>query len=697
MKIWHQYPFIRLVIPVIIGIITAIYIDLPIFIPSYLFIGIIVIYGVIVFVFPKKVGYKFRWITGVLINIFLVFAGYQLTILNTPRFDKQNIIHYSKSSNEFIIQVTEPVSEKSNSYKVVARSIMLKDKPGWKKISGNIILYFEKDTSVRQIKFGDQLVIQTNLNEVKPPQNPGEFNYKKYLSNKGIYMQGFVRGGQWQVIKRNTGNPVKAFGISIRNKFLEIFESQHIQGREFAVVSAILLGYDDKLDAEQQREFSGAGAMHILCVSGLHVGIIYVILSNLLVFLNRKKSLRIVKVFILLLLIWCYALITGFSPSVLRASTMFSFIIIGQSMKRKTNIYNSLAGSAFLLLGINPYILTQVGFQLSYIAVLGIVTLHRPIYILIIPGNWLLRNIWQITVVSIAATLATFPLSLYYFHQFPNLFLVTNLVAIPASMLIIYTGILVLIFSPLTVISGLFAKILTGIIWFLNFSVKWIEGLSFSTTTGISINNIEMILIFGLILCLTILFLQKKRIFTFYILGFSLLLLLSFTYRSYYNKNQRRIVVYNINKTTAIDFIDGKQVLLLSDSLLNKNREDYHIQNNWTASGINRKEKGDINNPKIVNRYLCKNRSFIQFYNKKILIVGPEFQIFPVTEKMKVDYIVFSQNPKLVMADLIDNFEFDELIFDSSNSYWKINRWILECEEEGIEYYAVQQKGAWEI
>ncbi|OQX80487.1 MAG: hypothetical protein B6D61_01860, partial [Bacteroidetes bacterium 4484_249] len=388
MKIWHQYPFIRLVIPVIIGIISAVYLDLPLFIPSSLLTGIIVIYAIIIFVFSKKVGYKLRWISGALINIFILLAGYQLTILNTPKFDRQNIINYSTLSDKFLIQVTEPVAEKPNSYKVVANALLFKDSIEWKKISGKIILYFEKDSLVRDIEYGDQLVIHTRLNEVKPPQNPGEFNYKKYLSNKGIYHQGFVKCGQWQILKRNTGNPVKAFGIALRNKFLEIFESNHLTGREFAVASAILLGYDDKLDADQQREFSGAGAMHILCVSGLHVGIIYVILSNLLIFLNKKRNLRIIKVFVLLILIWFYALITGFSPSVLRASTMFSFIIIGQSMKRKANIYNSIAASAFLLLVINPYIITQVGFQLSYIAVLGIVTLYRPIYILLIPDNW---------------------------------------------------------------------------------------------------------------------------------------------------------------------------------------------------------------------------------------------------------------------------------------------------------------------
>ncbi|MCD4665831.1 MAG: competence protein ComEC family protein [Bacteroidales bacterium] len=696
MKFWHQYPFIRLIIPIIAGIVSAISVDKPLHIPVAVTIGILVLYFLLVFVFSKLSSYKYRWLSGILINIILIIIGYEITILNTPKFNKNNISALTEKSQEFIVRVTEPVSEKPNSYKIVVEALYYKDSLEWNITSGKAILYLEKDSLAREIGYGDKMIIQTKLNEIKPPQNPGEFNYKRYLANKGTYNQSYIKSKNWLIIDNNGGNPIKALGISIRTKFLKILESQNIKGKEFAVASAILLGYDDKLDSEQQKEFAGAGAMHILCVSGLHVGIIYVILNNLLLFMDKKRWARFLKVFMLLLLIWIYALITGFSPSVLRASTMFSFIILGRSMKRKPNIYNSLAASAFLLLAINPYIITQVGFQLSYIAVIGIVMIYKPVYNVFIPGNWLLRKIWQITVVSIAATISTFPLSIYYFHQFPNLFLVTNLIAIPASMLIIYTGLIVLLTSPVPVISGLFAKALTGIIWFLNFSVKWIEGLPFSTIQGIYINFFEMVLIFGLLISLIILLLQRRKLIIYYSIVCFAILMLSFTFGKFQNLNRQSIVVYNINKSSSLDFIDGKQCYLLADSLLlkDKNKQAYHIQNNRWQSGVDQDKIFDIRNDQIADGHLLKRNNFIQFFDKRLLIIDPLFKFYPFNKKIKVDYIVISQNPKIKISDLKGCIDFSQVIFDSSNSGWRIKKWSKECQESGTNFYDVKQMGA---
>ncbi|MEZ5196593.1 MAG: ComEC/Rec2 family competence protein [Bacteroidales bacterium] len=435
--------------------------------------------------------------------------------------------------------------------------------------------------------------------------------------------------------------------------------------------------------------------MHILCVSGLHVGIIYVILNNLLLFLNRKRLLRITKVVLLLLLIWTYALITGLSPSVLRASTMFSFIIIGNSMKRKANIYNSLSASAFVLMIFNPFIITQVGFQLSYLAVFGIVMLYKPIVNLFIPGNMVVRWIWQISVVSIAATLATFPLSLFYFHQFPNLFLLTNLVAIPASMLIIYTGILVLIFSPLPILSGLVAKILAGIIWILNFMVNRIEGLTFSVSKNIYINGMEMIIIFGIGISLLIVSLQGKKKYVFPLLVCASLLLISFTYRNYTSLNQKSIVIYNISKTSAIDFISQKSDFLLADSLLTPNKMEYHINNFWTAQKVRNHSRFELMDSIRTSSVFFKLNNFIQFHDKRLILINRDFPVIAFPQKMRVDYIILSGSPFLKIEELNACFVFDKIVFDASNSLWMVNKWKEECKESGIDFYDVKTNGAW--
>ncbi len=436
--------------------------------------------------------------------------------------------------------------------------------------------------------------------------------------------------------------------------------------------------------------------MHILCVSGLHVGIIYFILNSLLLFLNKKRSTRILKVIILLLLIWLYALITGFSPSVQRAATMFSFVIIGGLYKRKINIYNSLAASAFLLLLINPFIVTQVGFQLSYLAVFGIVWLYKPICNLFVPGNWLLRKIWQISVVSITATLATFPLSLLYFHQFPNLFLLTNLIAIPAATLIIYAGILVLFFSWVPYLSSIFSFLLVKTIWFLNFTVSLIEGLSFSTFRGVYVENFEAILIYCLIVTIAFFFVYRKKRYSIYALGLIIILLLSISYRSYQNLNQDKIIVYNVRNSTAIDFIkSGKGVLLMDSTLIvNQDKIQYHVANSRIKSGIGINENYLPIENDILDGHLYKKGNFVQFGNKRLLVINDNFKLYSSDIKIHVDFILLTKNTRINIADILNNFEFAELIIDNSNSYWNINRWIEECDKLELKYHLISKQGA---
>jgi competence protein ComEC len=698
MKIWHQYPFVRLLIPLIAGIVLALISGIPFGIPLWVFVMLILIFLLIVFVRPLRVPYKFRWLLGLFLNLTLIVAGYLLTFINTPLFDKNNINNFISATDEFIVRVDEPVSEKANSWKVIAKVLTLRDSSHWSRAGGKVILYFEKDTGISSIQYGDILIINSTLEKVKSPQNPGEFNYSKYLSNKGIYNQGYVRSEAWELLAYNRGNPLKALGIRIRNKFMSILRENNVAGREFAVASAILLGADDYLDADQRRAFAGAGAMHILCVSGLHVGIIYLVLNSLLAFLNKNRILKILKVILLLFLIWLYALITGFSPSVSRAATMFSFIIVGASMRRRSNIYNILAASAFVLLVFNPYLITEVGFQLSYIAVAGIVWIYKPLSNLFIPDNKIVQFIWRITVVSFAATLTTFPLSLFYFHQFPFLFLVTNLIAIPFSMIIIYTGLLVLATSFVPSVSAIIGMLLSKFVWILNASVEYIEGLPFATYRGAFLSAVELLLIFSLTISIIVVLMNHRKSFVYLFLSFTLFLLSSFTFRKYESLKQRNIIVYDIGKVSAFQLTNGKKAILIADSafLVDTANQEYHILNNLWMHGIKVFDRVDIAEENI-NGFVLKINSFIQFYEKRIFIVDEKTELFPSDDKIKVDYLILSHNSTIRVENLLRSIDFRKLIFDSSNSSWKVKQWKAECLEAGVDYYDVRERGAFTV
>ena len=693
MNNWHSFPFVRILIPFILGVISASTILLSSPLILYL-TAILLLCSALLILFKKQIHYKFRWVAGLVFSLFLFFIAYELTILNTSTLNWQNISHITNPEN-LIVRISDPVTERPNSFKTSAAVLFADNGQEWQQAKGNIIIYFEKSEQVCQVQYGDVLMIPGSLSEINPPQNPGEFNYKKYLGNKGIYHSAFIKTGGWQMIESGQGFWLKSAGIKTRNHLLQILTSNGIKGDEYAVASAILLGYDENLDADIKRQFAGAGAMHILCVSGLHVGIIYVIFNSILFFLKRNKYLQILKVILLLLFIWSYATITGFSPSVLRASTMFSFIIIGRGLKRKANIYNMLAASALLLLVINPYMLMEVGFQLSYIAVTGIVLLYKPIYNLWIPEIWAVDKIWQISVVSIAATIATFPLSIFYFHQFPNLFFITNLVAIPASMLIIYLGLGIMAFSWVPILSAFFGKLLSFVLIGLNFSVGWIEGLSFATSRGIYINRIELILItLFIISMITLYFYKRKRPL---IISMVLLVFLGFSFlsRQVINLKQKKIVVYKVKGETAIDFISGKQNVLLTDTSLisNPGNLDYNVKGNWTNHGIHKNLQLPFSNERITNDGLFKINNFIFFKNKVIVLIYNDE--VPLGENIiEVDYVIISGKPNISMKELTDNINCKEIIFDSSVPYWKANQFKDECQKIGRLCYDVNERGA---
>jgi competence protein ComEC len=696
MNFWHQFPFIRIIIPFVAGILTAIIPDFPFHVPVILLISLVIIIGLLLLVpadFKKR---WLLWLTGIMVNAVLFFSGYQLTEMKTPKLDPTNISGCYKQSEKYLIQLTEPITERPNSFKVIAKVLAFSDSLGWKSLSGKVMIYFEKDTLAASLEYGDKMVMQAQFKEVEAPKNPEEFNYKRYLSNKGIYHQGFIRGGNWKLLESDCGNPVYQIAYRVRMKLLTILESNHIKGAEYAVASAILLGYDEYLDSEQKADYSGSGAMHILCVSGLHVGIIVLIFERLLFYLNRRTTLRVIKVLVIVLIVWFYALITGLSPSVLRASAMFSFLVMGKSMKRKPDAFNTLALSAFALLVLDPYMLTDVGFQLSYLAVAGILLLYQPVYKLFLPNNRVLDYFWQTTAVSIAATVTTFPLSILYFHQFPNLFLLTNLVAIPLSMVIIAIGLLVLFFSFFPLLSGLLAKILVFTIWFLNHSVSTIENLPIAVTRGLFINFYEAIFIFLALSGVVYLINIRSRKVLFFILPVIILLFGSFTFRKVINLNHKNIVVYNIRNSTAIDFISGRNNVLLTDSLLlsDKSGINYHISNHWVKCGIKYTEH-EILQYDFQKEYLYKSGNLLQFYDKTIALTGDMINLNSDRNKVKTDFLILTSNFNMSVSSLAAVFDFSELIIDSSSPRWKINEWTKECDQLGIRYHSTADQGAW--
>ncbi|MGZ4059285.1 MAG: ComEC/Rec2 family competence protein, partial [Bacteroidia bacterium] len=582
-KVWNQAPLIRLFLPFLIGIISAIYFPFLFEKALYLISALIVVVAAIVLIPELNISYRRSFWFGCIINSTIFLLAYQLTIYKTEKFSPNHFSKIHDSSHIFYAKLSDSFIEKDRSLKVVLEITSAKVKDKWVSTCGKAMIYLKKDSSSLKLKYGDELLLKADFKEIPAPQNPEEFDYKGFLAFHNVFEQAYVKNGEWLSTRINSGNPVLKYSIGLRNRLLNVLIENHLTGDEFSVGAALLLGYVDKLDADIISAYASTGALHVLSVSGLHVAIVYIVFSWCLFFLDKIRYGPIIKAVLLILFLWFYAALTGLSPSVLRAATMFSFIIIAKTFNRNTNIYNTLAASAFFLLLINPYLIMDVGFQLSYLAVVGIVYIHPKIKNWFQPKNWLFKQIWGITAVSIAAQIATFPLGLHYFHQFPNYFLLSNLVVIPISTVIIYVGISVFSFSKIPLFAKYLSICFTWSIWLLNSSVKWIEKLPYSLIQGIHISVFETWLMYILIILFFCYFTLRKYNYLIYALAGTILILCIQVSEQFHEFNQKEIVVYNIPKTSAVDFITGKNNILLTDSVFAKNESAilFHIKHNW--------------------------------------------------------------------------------------------------------------------
>lgn len=699
MSVGAHIPLARLIVPLAAGIITSLTVRFDV--PSKTFLYTYLLFWISGILARRIFSSDFpgRWVFGVWAFLFLFTTGYHISQNHREINRPDHFSHFADAGGQLLLRVREPASEKARSWQVIAEVERLFGDSTDRRVKGKILLYLEKDSLAAGLRYGDYLLLGNDYREVQAPRNPGEFNYQGFLALRNIYHQAWRASGTWQKTGENRGFFLIQWALGLREKALEVFRRNGPGDKEFAVVSALVLGYRDFLDEDLQREFAGAGAMHVLCVSGLHVGIIYLVLKFLLGFLSRFGQGRNIQTALILLLLWFYAGITGFSPSVLRATIMFSFVALGQGLGRPTSIYNNLAASALLLMVINPWIITQVGFQLSYLAVISIVALQPVFYQLATFRNPLLDKAWALLCVSLAAQLATAPLSLYYFHQFPNYFLVTNLIVVPLAGLVIYAALGALVFSAVPGLGYLMGKTLFGLAFVMHQSVHFIEGLPYSTLSGVYINLPEMLGLLLILMFLSLFFAGGYR----KILSMALLALLlvasSFSVRSINSLRHRAMVVYCINRGGTIDFIQGRQAFCLhcpeEDS--EPPPVDYQVSGNrlqWGVRQVAEVQLSGQEDPTGSVFPFSRKGPFIQFGGKHLFLLDPDCPEELVTPTFLIDYLIISRCPRHDPGNILECLQPGMVIVDGSNYDWISRLWKEVCREAGIECWIIREQGA---
>lgn len=385
---------------------------------------------------------------------------------------------------------------KANSSENLLAVFAIKREQGWRSQKALVLVYHQLEDALYP---GQVIWVPTNPELVAPPSFPDEFNYKRFLAAKGIHFRQFL-GKKLQVLPLKPSNELNFAMEHLRNYFAGVI-NQYVQRPESKQIAlALLLGQKESLAKEVKQAYSATGTQHILAVSGLHVGIIYSILLLPLTFFKQKGQLLQKSYLVLVLgLIWIYALMTGFSPSVVRAVVMFSLVTLGQMRKRKPSIWNILAFSALLLLVLDPAIQTDLGFQLSYLAVAGIVGLQPILLRLWAPSNRVLDYFWQMATVTLAAQLITSPLTLHYFHTFPTYFLVANLLIVPLSYIILCVGVPFLLLAWIPMVGSFLGASVDFLLFIQNEITYTLQDLPAAVWQGIHLSLVGMLAIWGML------------------------------------------------------------------------------------------------------------------------------------------------------------------------------------------------------
>ena len=682
---WKKAPFVKLLLAMIAGIIVQWRLQLGTntwwIILSIAFIALLSF-----FIIPFFNRYRFAFVNGIVACILFFSIGAMLAWQKDVRNNKQWLGNFYQQQNGLIVTLDEPPVEKTKSIKANATVSYLLQNGKSIPVKGKIILYFKKDSSL-QLTYGSQILFRKSLQEIKNSGNPGGFDYKRYSLFQGITHQVYLKPDEFEVLNGKQEKWFRKFIYSTREKVLNILRTNIKGDRELGLAEALLIGYKDDLDQSLVQSYTNTGVVHIIAISGLHLGLIYWLLALLLNPLRKRKKTRWLGPVLIISGLWLFSLLAGAQPSILRSALMFTCIVLGESLSKKTSIYNTMAVSAFILLCINPYWLWDVGFQLSYAAVLSIIIFMRPIYNWFYIKNKLLDFLWKLNAVTLAAQILTVPLSIYHFHQFPNLFILTNFLAVPLSSAILLLEIFLCVISFIPAVAILVGKLIAWLIWLMNTYIEKIEAIPFSLWDGLQINILQAILLLLFAVGISYWLMEKStkglKLGLFALLGFVALRSYSFMQ----SNQQQKIIVYNVPQKRAIDIVNGRNYFFVGDSdlLTNDFARNFHLKPSRVLYRIT--DVDTLDN-------LLVHENYMNYHGKRILLLDETVFFTPQHTKPSIDLLVISKNPKVYMKNLAASLDIKQVVFDGSVPAWKTVYWKKDCDSLHIPWHDVATKGA---
>ncbi|WP_433834897.1 ComEC/Rec2 family competence protein [Flavobacterium anhuiense] len=674
MKVF-DFPLVKIAIAFILGIIASYYLHLSIsIIIFFLLLSFTAFCGASIWNLKRNRKSIFFGLS----SYALAFCIGTFTLLShTENLQKNNYTHF-QAAFERKQPITLILREKLKSNDYSDRYIGLIKTISGKNYSGKVIVNVQKDSTNSRLIVGNNIKLQTVLQQNKPSKNPNQFDYSRYLANKQIYAQIYCQKKEI-LVSKTIQKDIWYYCAKLHSRIISNLKESNFNQTEMNVALALILGQQQEISQDIIQDYQYSGATHILSVSGLHVGFIMLFITYILKPIPNTKKGSFFKLTSILVSLAGFAIISGLSPSVLRSVVMFSFLAIGNHLRRNGNIYHTLLVSILLILLFEPYFLFDVGFQLSYIALFFILWLQPILKNIYNPKNKLTIYIWEALTVSFAAQIGTLPLCLYYFHQFPGLFFVTNIIILPVLSFIMIAGIVVMIIaifaSPPLFITLIFEKS----IYLLNLMIHAVASVDSFVIRNISF-NLYHFWAFSLFIIGTIIWIKKpsfnKLLFVF---ASIITIQLSFILTKIETENEEELIIYNEKNNTLISERLGKNLTLFTGVTLPENNRN--ISSYLVGNSISQSKTKEI-------------RNVLYFKNNKILIIDST-KVFP--EKVNPDILVLTQNSKINLDRLLENLHPKIVITDGSNSNSIQKYWKNSCLKKNIPFHSTKEKGYYKL
>jgi competence protein ComEC len=655
----------------------------------YFFLLLLISFALIVTFYSmrKQILFSFS------VFIFLFLSGILLHRLYDDRNQNDHFSKLELNKNDFIQAKILSKTKTANGFRLKTKVNKILRNDSILFSSGNLLIFTDSSENVKKLNYGDQIIFSSKVSKIPKENNPHAFNPSQYFHYFNIHYQCYL--------KENRLIRIPDTGFTITKLFEKWNKQLQVQLRDIIhdktnanLAISIILGDKQDLDKDLLSSFSSTGLTHVLTVSGMHVGIVALILNWIFSFLgNNKKTYKLLKVIFQLAGIWFYSFLAGNEPAILRAAFMITLILIGSNMKQNLNSLNLLFGSAIILLVSNPLQLFQLSFLLSYAAMLGLLIYYQHIYELInVENNKIVKFLWQLTALSISSQILLYPLLIFYFHNGPTLFILTALIATPMSFAALLLGFLGVGINIIVHDAGVFiGKVLSIIFDISTYLVDFLDSISLNVGDFIFFSKIDLILIYTIIILFTIFFWSGKN----WIFRISLTLLLIFTFNQFYQiikvHNENEIVIYNSKNNILTDIFIGRKCFSYSNNSLTEEQVKFTNRNYRLFKSSD--QIIDLQKDAKFGRILIKNHNNIKINGNTILIADNKVELLPEKETI-IDILVIGDLTSFDIVPVLYNYSVSQIIISNKTKYK--NRFYIkrEAEKFKIPLWDINEKGA---